>query len=138
MIRPLYNEVHMTKKPCVLYIDDNAQNRLLVKRILEAEGYAVLEAEDGLAGLGLAADLLPDLILLDILLPGSDGYEVSKRLKEDARTRHIPVVAMTADVLQGAREKALCAGFDGYIPKPIDVDLLPGQIHGFLRGQEWE
>jgi CheY-like chemotaxis protein len=128
----------VTKKPRILYIDDNAQNRLLVKRILEAKEYTVLEAQDGPTGLELAIDLLPDLILLDILLPGSDGYEVSKRLKEDARTRHIPVVAMTADVLQGAREKALCAGFDGYIPKPIDVDLLPGQIHGFLRGQEWE
>jgi two-component system cell cycle response regulator DivK len=122
----------------VLYIDDDAQNRLLVRRVLEVEGYIVLEAEDGPAGLELAADRNPDLILLDINLPGIDGYEIASRLKEDERTRHIPVVAMTADVLRGARERARHAGFDGYISKPIDVDLLPDQIGCFLRGREWE
>jgi two-component system cell cycle response regulator DivK len=117
----------------ILYIEDNFENRILVKRVLEVEGYAVLEAEDGPSGMRLAGEAVPDLILMDINLPEIDGYEVTARLREMAWLAEVPIVALTANVLKGDREKSLAAGCDGYIQKPIDVDLLPAQIAAFLR-----
>jgi len=117
----------------ILYIEDNFENRILVKRVLEVEGYAVLEAEDGPSGMRLAGEEVPDLILMDINLPEIDGYEVTARLREMAWLAEVPIVALTANVLKGDREKSLAAGCDGYIQKPIDVDLLPAQIAAFLR-----
>ncbi|MBN1934470.1 MAG: response regulator [Anaerolineae bacterium] len=115
----------------ILYIEDNPDNRLLTKRILMAEGYDVLEASDGLAGLAIAEKEDVDLILVDINMPGMDGYEVSKRLRAMPKIAKVPIIAMTANVLQGDREKSLEA-CDGYIPKPLDVDMLPQQVATFL------
>ena len=117
----------------VLYIEDNVENRTLVKRVLEVEGCVVLEADDGIDGLRIVREEAPDLILIDINLPEIDGYEITTRLRQMEGLSNIPIVALTANVLKGDRERSLDAGCDGYIPKPIDVDLLPAQIAAFLR-----
>lgn len=116
----------------ILYVEDNEGNRLLVKRVLEAEGYAVLEAEDGPAGLEVVRQSLPDLVLLDINLPEVDGYEMVGRLRSAPGMADVPIIALTANVMKGDRERTLDAGCDGYIQKPIDVDNLPEQIATFL------
>ncbi len=117
----------------ILYIEDNPDNRLLIRRVLQAEGYEVLEAIDGQSGMQRAAEIQPDLILMDINLPEIDGYEVTARLKQLPGLSRIPIIAVTANVMKGDREKTLAAGCDGYIQKPIDIDLLPGQIERFLK-----
>lgn len=117
----------------ILYIEDNFENRILVKRVLEAEGYTILEAEDGPSGLRAAEQQAPHLILIDINLPEVDGYQVTAMLRKNPLLDHVPIVALTANVLKGDRERSLEAGCDGYIQKPIDVDLLPRQIAAFLR-----
>jgi len=119
--------------PKVLYIEDNFENRVLVKRVLEVEGYVVLEADDGPSGIRIAEQEAPDLILVDINLPEIDGYEVTAKLRQIPSLAHVPIVALTANVLKGDRERSLAAGCDGYIQKPVDVDLLPAQIAAFLR-----
>lgn len=130
-------ETHSRKKK-VLYIEDNVANRLLVRRILEAEGYTVLEAEDSLSGIRMAQEVLPDLILMDINIPGMDGYEATTKLKSIEALQDIPIIAMTAKVMEGDREMALIAGCDGYIQKPIEVDRLPRQVEEFLGGKREE
>jgi two-component system cell cycle response regulator DivK len=120
----------------ILYIEDDFQNRVLVRRVLEAAGFATIEAENGPRGLQLAKEERPDLILMDINLPEMDGYEVTSRLKQIDTLAHIPIVAMTANVMKGDREKTLAAGCDGYIQKPIDVDLLPSQITQYLTAKD--
>ncbi len=120
-------------QPTILYIEDNPENRLLVRRILEAEGYTVVEATDGPTGLEMARQSLPDLILLDINLPEVDGYQMVGRLRSLPGLGGVPIIALTANVMKGDRERTLAAGCDGYIQKPVDVDTLPAQIAGFLR-----
>ncbi len=120
----------MTKQ--ILYIEDNPDNRLLVRRVLQSEGYLVREAADGPTGLQMAAEHRPDLVLMDINLPEVDGYEVTARLKQLAGMSQVPVIAVTANVMKGDREKTLAAGCDGYIQKPIDIDTLSNQIEHFL------
>ncbi len=117
----------------ILYIEDNPDNRLLVRRVLMAEGYTIEEAADGMAGLKIAEANPPNLVLMDINLPEIDGYEITARLKQLPNMRGVPIVAMTANVMKGDREKTLAAGCDGYIQKPIDIDLLPTQIESFLK-----
>ncbi len=117
----------------ILYIEDNPDNRLLIRRVLQVEGYEVIEAVDGQSGMQQAAEAKPDLILMDINLPEVDGYEVTARLKQLPGLSRIPIIAVTANVMKGDREKTLAAGCDGYIQKPIDIDLLPGQIERFLK-----
>ncbi len=117
----------------VLYVEDNAENRLLVKRVLEAEGYSVLEAADGPSGLEVAAQTRPDLILLDINLPEIDGYDLARRFRDTPGLQQVPILAITANVMKGDRERTLAAGCDGYIQKPIDVDRLPEQVRAALR-----
>jgi two-component system, cell cycle response regulator DivK len=117
----------------ILYIEDNAENRLLMRRVLMAEGYLVDEAIDGNSGLQKASESPPDLILMDINLPEIDGYEVTARLKQLPNMTGVPIIAVTANVMKGDREKTLAAGCDGYIQKPIDIDLLPSQIESFLK-----
>lgn len=117
----------------ILYIEDNNDNRLLIRRVLQAEGYEIIEAIDGRAGLQRAADARPDLILMDINLPEIDGYELTARLKQVSSLNRVPIIAVTANVMKGDREKTLAAGCDGYIQKPIDIDLLPSQIERFLK-----
>jgi two-component system cell cycle response regulator DivK len=116
----------------ILYVEDNFENRTLIKRVLEAEGYVVDEAGDGLTGIDMAVANPPDLILLDINLPDIDGYEATVRLRQIDGVAAVPIVALTANVMQGDRERTLEAGCDGYIQKPIDVDYLPVQVQSFL------
>lgn len=122
----------MKKK--ILYIEDDDMNRLLVKKVLEAQDYQILEAVDGLSGITLAQAEPPDLILIDTSLPGLDGYETATRIKSIGQLAEIPVVAVTANVMEGERQRCLAAGCEGYIRKPIDVDLLPEQIQKYLKG----
>jgi two-component system cell cycle response regulator DivK len=117
----------------ILYIEDNPENRMLMRRVLMAEGYLVEEAFDGTSGLQKAAESPPDLILMDINLPELDGYEVTARLRQLPNMTGVPIIAVTANVMKGDREKTLAAGCDGYIQKPIDIDLLPSQIESFLK-----
>lgn len=122
----------------ILYVEDNPVNRALVCRVLARAGYIVFEAEDGLSGIRIAEQEQPDLILMDIMLPGMDGHQVTTRLKSNADLAQTPIVALTAKVMAGDRERALISGCDGYIPKPIDVDRLPDQISEFLAGKREE
>jgi two-component system cell cycle response regulator DivK len=117
----------------ILYIEDNPDNQLLVRRILEAAGYTIVTAENGRTGLAEALRQTPDLILMDINLPEVDGYAMTTRIKTTPGLEHIRIVAMTANVMKGDREKTLAAGCDGYIQKPIDVDALPRQIARYLE-----
>jgi len=117
----------------ILYIEDNPENQLLVRRVLQAAGHVVVEAIDGFSGLELARQSPPDLILLDINLPEIDGYELAGRLRSLPGMAEVPIVALTANVMKGDRERTLAAGCDGYIQKPVDVDALPDQVAVFLR-----
>src|SRR5512140_2750187 len=116
----------------ILYIEDNPENRMLMRRVLMAEGYLMEEAVDGQTGLQKAAESPPDLILMDINLPEIDGYEVTARLKQLPNMLGVPIIAVTANVMKGDREKTLAAGCDGYIQKPIDIDTIASQIEHFL------
>ena len=118
----------------ILYVEDDPSSARLVQRILEAEGFDVRIATDGIAALEAARQLRPDLILMDINISGLDGYEVTTRLRALEELRDVPIVAVTAATLKGDRERALIAGCDGYIPKPIDVDRFPQQVEAFLGG----
>ena len=128
----------MHDKPTILYIEDNADNQRLVKRILEARGYGVLLSEDGPDGIALARESTPALILVDINIPGLDGYETTTRLRSMRHLRNTPIVALTADSRNGTRERSLVAGCDGYITKPIDARLLPEQLAEFMQGKREE
>jgi signal transduction histidine kinase len=122
----------------ILYVEDDPVNRLLVRRVLTHAGYTVLEAKDGLSGIQIAQEERPDLILMDIMIPGMDGYQVTTKLKSLPELADIPIVALTAKTMESDRERALIAGCDGYIPKPIDVDRLPLQVAEFLGGKQEE
>jgi len=124
----------MSEKPlAILYVEDNLDNRILVQRVLQAEGYAFMGASSASEGLMLAREHSPDLILVDINMPAVDGLSMTRELKSDTRFRDVPVIAITANVMRGDRERTLAAGCDGYIQKPVDVDLLPRQIVRFLH-----
>lgn len=123
----------MTQKKTVLYVEDNSDNRSLIRRVLEAEGYAVIEAPTARTALSALSHGNPDLILMDINMPDIDGYTLTARIRAMPAHTHIPIVAVTANVMRGDREKSLEAGCDGYIQKPIDIDALPGQIERFMR-----
>ncbi len=120
-------------EPVILYIEDNPDNRMLVRRVLMAEDFAVVECADGPSGLAWATKHTPTLILMDINLPEVDGYAVTARLRELPHLARVPIIALTANVMKGDREKTLAAGCDGYIQKPIDVDLLPRQLRRFIQ-----
>jgi signal transduction histidine kinase len=125
----------MSDQPTILYIEDNADNQRLVQRILEARGYDVLLAKDGPDGIAQARESRPILILVDLHIPGLDGYETTTRLRGLDHLRATPIVALTADSRVGARERSLVAGCDGYITKPIDPRGLPEQLNEFLAGK---
>ena len=112
----------------VLLIEDNEQNRYLAKFLLEHHGYTVISEPDGPRGLARAVASPPDLILLDIQLPGMDGYAVARALREVESLRRVPIVAVTSYAMVGDREKALAAGCDGYIEKPINPDTFVDEI----------
>jgi len=116
----------------ILIVEDNPANRELMAYILTAYGHTVRVAEDGLGGVDLARRLLPDLILSDVQLPDIGGFEVVRRLHDDALTKNIPLVAVTAMAMVGDRERVLAAGFDGYLAKPIDPESFVEQIEAYL------
>ena len=110
----------------ILYIEDNPDNMLLVQRALEARGYRLLQAENGVDGISQAEENHIDLILLDINLPDIDGYEVAKRIRNSGNQKlaYIPIIAVTANALKGDAEKALEAGCDVYMSKPVNIREL--------------
>ena len=116
----------------ILVVDDNPTNLKLVSDLLAFDGHEVLSAMDAEEAQVVLTGPLPDLILMDIALPGMDGLTLTRRLKADARTRHIRIVALTAFAMKGDEQKALDAGCDGYITKPIDTRALPGAVAGIL------
>ncbi len=116
----------------ILYIEDNDHNFYLVDFILSAAGFEVLRAKDGPEGLAKAEQNHADLILLDIQLPGMDGYEVARKLRQTRALNHTPIVALTSYAMAGDREKALAAGCTGYIEKPIDHALFKSQVEHYL------
>ncbi len=116
----------------ILVIEDNEQNRYLITFILEKNGCQVIQASDGRAGIALAGREKPDLILLDIQLPSMDGYAVAKEIKKDAQIARIPIIAVTSYAMLGDKEKALAAGCNGYITKPIDPDTIISYLESFL------
>jgi two-component system cell cycle response regulator DivK len=119
----------------ILIVDDNAQNLKLARVILVTAGYEVRTAVDAEEALDLLATFSPQLILMDLQLPGMDGLELTRRLKQDAVLRTIVVVALTAYAMKGDEEKARAAGCDGYITKPIDTDALPTLVANYLERQ---
>ena len=120
----------------ILVVEDNERNLKLLRDVLEYAGYDVRVARTGEDGVTLAVSEPPDLVLMDLQLPGIDGMEALRRLRESPRTADIPVVAVTAQAMKQDRERALDAGFNGYIEKPISVRAFPDQIRGFLSGGE--
>lgn len=120
----------------ILQIEDNEANRTLVRRVLEAKGYSVFDAEDGISGIRRAQELKPALILMDINIPGLDGYEAATRIRSIRELEKTPIVAITAGAGMGDRERSLSAGCIGYIQKPIDVRNFHKQVEEFLSGRE--
>ena len=116
----------------VLVVEDNPTNLKLVRDVLTHYGFEVVAATTGEEGVRLAAQVAPDLVLMDLQLPGIDGTEALRRLRETESTRSVPVVAVTAFAMDNDRERALAAGFNGYVEKPISVRALPHQVEGFL------
>jgi len=116
----------------ILIIEDDSASRALVRYLLEAAGYTTLEAEDGGAGLHLALQTQPDLIICDLQMPVMNGYEVARALREQPNWHRVPLIAVTAFSMAGDRETALAAGFDEHITKPITPETFVTQIEAFL------
>jgi len=123
--------------PLVLIVDDNARNRKLAGDVLRAAGLRTVEAASGGEGIALAAERLPDVILLDLELPDMQGTDVARELRDGARTARIPVVALSARRFDGDRNRLLAAHFAGYLEKPIDVGKFPAQVRSyFITGRD--
>ena len=120
----------------ILVVEDNNDNLELVRFLLERAGYQVLEAHDGQMGMDLAHQEIPDLILMDLSLPGVDGWTAARELKADRQTTSIPLLALTAHTLPGDRNRAIESGFDGYISKPINIQNFAVDIEQALRAKK--
>ena len=120
--------------PKILYIEDNEDNVYMLSQRLARRGYSVIIAENGAVGVDRAKAEQPDLILMDLSLPVMDGWEAARRLKDMAETREIPIIALSAHVLEGEKARALAAGCDEYDTKPIDLARLVGKIETLLKG----
>jgi two-component system cell cycle response regulator DivK len=118
----------------VLVVEDNEDNRALVVKVLARQGYRMIEAASGEEALQRAEAERPDLVLMDLNLAGMTGFEATRRFKEHPGLRTVPVVALTAYAMVGDRERALAAGCDGYLSKPVDVRKLPEQVASFIQG----
>lgn len=116
----------------VLVIEDNALNLKLVRDVLQYAGYDVVEAHSGEEGVQLANERTPDLVLMDLQLPGIDGAEALRQLRQNTPAKGVPVIAVTAFAMKNDQERASLAGFDGYLAKPINVRAFPSQIRAFL------
>lgn len=116
----------------ILIIEDDTPSRELAKYLLEAAGYVALEAADGGAGVRMSLEFNPDLVICDLQMPVMNGYEVVECLREDPRWRRVPLIAVTASSMTGDRQKALVAGFDDHITKPITPETFVGQIEAYL------
>jgi CheY-like chemotaxis protein len=127
-------DAQLSMLPKVLIIEDNPDNLFTLKAIM-GKSYLYLEATDGVKGLELATREIPDIILLDISISRLDGYEVARSLKSNDRTRHIPVIAVTARAMKGEREKTLASGCDDYISKPVDAEILESKLDHWLNIQ---
>jgi two-component system cell cycle response regulator DivK len=112
----------------ILYVEDNFENKLFVRRVIESMGHEMLEAETGMDSLVIAAEKTPDLILMDVNIPGMDGLETTVKMKQNPRLAHIPVIALTANAMKGDKERCLAAGCDGYMQKPVGVSDLRREI----------
>src|SRR3989304_5503949 len=117
--------------PTILVVEDSPLNRKLVETVLKPPGSRVITAENGQAGVEAALREHPDLILMDVMMPVMNGYDATRRLKDNRETSRIPVVALTASAMPHERDQAMEAGCDGYISKPIDTRAFPGQIQHF-------
>ena len=117
----------------ILIIEDQEDNRQIIHDVLSASGYESIEATTGEEGLAFAEREKPDLILMDIQLPGMDGYEVTRRIKANVALHHIPIIAVTSYALSGDDQKAFAAGCDGYVTKPVSPKVLLRKIKEYLR-----
>lgn len=117
----------------ILYVEDNPQNMRLVRKILAAAGYEVIEATSGLAGIAAVEQDKPDLVLMDVNLPDINGLEATSRLKAMPEVAHIPIIALTANAMHGDRENCLAAGCDGYLAKPVMKNELLNTVALFLK-----
>ena len=122
--------------PKILLVEDNEMNRDMLSRRLQRKGYEVVLALDGQSGVEMSQTQAPDLVLMDMSLPVLDGWEATRRLKTDASTRHIPIIALTAHAMSSDREKALEAGCDDYDTKPVELPRLLAKIEALLRARE--
>jgi two-component system, cell cycle response regulator DivK len=120
------------EKSTILYVEDNPDNRNLIRRVLGAEGYTVVEASQATQAIAKLDSEKIDLILMDINMPDMDGYSLTAKIKGIEKFSRIPIIAVTANVMRGDREKSMEAGCDGYIQKPIDIDTIAQQIERFL------
>jgi len=120
----------------ILVVEDNEKNLKLVRDVLQFAGFDVVAASSAEQGVAMAIERPPDLVLMDLQLPGMDGTEALRQLRDSPRTRSVPVVAVTAFAMKDDRERALDAGFDGYLEKPISVQALPAQVRSFLPSKE--
>jgi two-component system, cell cycle response regulator DivK len=123
----------MADSRTIFHIEDNFENRLLVRRLLEASGFKVIEAENAIKAKETLKSVQPDLILMDINMPDIDGYTLTSEIKALPAMTEVPIIAITANVMKGDRERTLRAGCDGYIEKPIDVDKFIDQVENYLE-----
>jgi len=121
-----------SSKGTVLYVEDNLDNRMLVRRILLAEGYRLMEATNASEALDALQTARPNLILMDINMPDTDGYTLTTKIKSMPGFERVPILALTANVMRGDKEKTIEAGCDGYIQKPLDVDQLIREVERFI------
>jgi CheY-like chemotaxis protein len=120
----------------ILYVEDNDDNIYMLEKRLKRAGFTVMIARDGAQGVAMAAAELPDLILMDLGLPVLDGWEATRRIKAAPQTKHIPVIALTANAMTGDREKAIAAGCDDSDTKPVDLLRLLGKIQALVPGEQ--
>ncbi len=122
----------------ILIIEDNSQNRYLVTFLLEQRGHQVIQAASGSEGIELARRVQPELILLDIQLPGMDGYAVARTLRQNLALQEVPIVAVTSYAMVGDRERVLAAGCSGYMEKPINPETFASEIEGYAEARPSE
>jgi two-component system, cell cycle response regulator DivK len=120
-------------KGTILYVEDNPDNRLLIRRVLVSEGYSVVEAASAKEAFDRIREAPPNLILMDINMPDIDGYTLTAQLRALPELYQVPIIALTANVMKGDRERSLEAGCDGYLQKPVDIDTLTSSIEKFLK-----